>query len=135
MRMRDKKINLGLLVLCSAVFLIYGMNSKNFHVTTLSSDMTTACCLLAACMAVPFGHAVFAAYSAKASMQREIELLKLEGVTRGKVEIAPKKSRSYVQMTILAVAVLCLVFGLLSGGTNDVLTKAVNICTECVGLG
>ena len=26
-------------------------------------------------------------------------------------------------------------WGILTGGTEDVLTKAINICTECVGLG
>ncbi|MBQ8580085.1 MAG: thioredoxin [Oscillospiraceae bacterium] len=28
-----------------------------------------------------------------------------------------------------------IAYGAAAGGTADVLTKAVNICTECVGLG
>ena len=36
---------------------------------------------------------------------------------------------------ILAVAVSILIYGYMNGGTADVLTKAINICTECVGLG
>ncbi|MBR2311262.1 MAG: thioredoxin [Oscillospiraceae bacterium] len=36
---------------------------------------------------------------------------------------------------MLCVAVVCILVGYFSGGTEDVLTKAVNICTECVGLG
>jgi len=36
---------------------------------------------------------------------------------------------------ILGVAVLFLVYGLATGGIADVLAKAINICTECIGLG
>ena len=36
---------------------------------------------------------------------------------------------------VLAASILLLILGICTGGTADVLTKAVNICTECVGLG
>ena len=36
---------------------------------------------------------------------------------------------------VIVLAVALLVYGFISGGTADVLTKAKNICTECVGLG
>ena len=29
----------------------------------------------------------------------------------------------------------CLIGGAFAGGWADVLTKAINICTECIGLG
>ena len=32
-------------------------------------------------------------------------------------------------------AVLLIVLGVLNGGAQDVLTKAVKICSECIGLG
>jgi len=40
-----------------------------------------------------------------------------------------------LRLTLLAAGALLLLAGLLSGGTADVLTKAVNICSECIGLG
>lgn len=40
-----------------------------------------------------------------------------------------------LQYSVLGAALVCLVYGFIAGGTADVLTKAVNICTECVGLG
>ncbi|MBR4862977.1 MAG: thioredoxin [Oscillospiraceae bacterium] len=40
-----------------------------------------------------------------------------------------------MRYALLVVAVSILVYGYFAGGTNDVLTKAINICTECVGLG
>ncbi|MBQ8683609.1 MAG: thioredoxin [Clostridia bacterium] len=36
---------------------------------------------------------------------------------------------------VLAVGLALLVYGFATGGIADVLTKAVNICTECIGLG
>lgn len=36
---------------------------------------------------------------------------------------------------IFAVGVFFLVYGLMTGGVADVLAKAINICTECIGLG
>lgn len=36
---------------------------------------------------------------------------------------------------LFAVGVTFVVLGVLNGGANDVLVKAINICTECIGLG
>ena len=40
-----------------------------------------------------------------------------------------------VRGIIFAVAVTFIILGALNGGANDVMVKAVNICTECIGLG
>ena len=36
---------------------------------------------------------------------------------------------------LLCLAVTLIVLGVLNGGARDVLTKAVKICSECIGLG
>lgn len=36
---------------------------------------------------------------------------------------------------LFGVGVLLIVLGILNGGMQDVLTKAVKICSECIGLG
>ena len=40
-----------------------------------------------------------------------------------------------VRGIVFAVGVTFLVIGILNGGAHDVLIKAINICTECIGLG
>lgn len=45
------------------------------------------------------------------------------------------KKSLIIKVVIITVAIISLIFGLLIGGFADVLTKAVNICTECIGLG
>lgn len=50
-------------------------------------------------------------------------------------DIAEEKKIRISRYCIFGVAVIFLVYGLATGGIADVLTKAVNICTECIGLG
>ena len=134
-RLLVNRISLLWMVVGSTLFLLYALNGKNFAVETISSAMAKASVWLAVCMSIPFGHAVFAAYYAKKSYQQEIALLKEAGVTPNRTPVVPQKSLSWLRWAILCVSVVCIIVGFVSGGTEDVLTKAVNICTECVGLG
>ena len=40
-----------------------------------------------------------------------------------------------IRAVIFAITVTFIVLGILNGGMDDVLSKAVKICTECIGLG
>ena len=40
-----------------------------------------------------------------------------------------------VMINLVIVGVTLFVIGIFNGGLNDVLIKAINICTECIGLG
>ena len=46
-----------------------------------------------------------------------------------------EKKLLYLRLALLCVGIGVFVYGFFAGGTADVMTKAVNICTECVGLG
>lgn len=136
-------ITLVLLVMGSAVFLCYGLNSRNFHQSNINSSMIRAMWVFLPCLAVPFAYGLFSAYYGKSSMQKEIALLK-EALAQGgqapdtKTAPQPKSSGKYLLLlrcAILVIGIGILLYGFLAGGTGDVLTKAINICTECVGLG
>ncbi len=45
------------------------------------------------------------------------------------------KKLNITRFVVLGIAIIALVLGAVFGGYVDVLTKAVNICTECIGLG
>ena len=73
------------------------------------------------------------------SLKKEIESAK-----EAPASDAPKKIRSpwvnartamIVRAIVLVLAIVFIVLGIFNGGARDVLVKAVNICTECVGLG
>ena len=139
-RKLHKIITLALLAVGSVVFLSYGANPGNFTMEDVTGSMVKAMYWLLPCMVVPFGYAVFAAYYCRKSLQREIALVKqaiAEGAPACQKPAAAKPCcmAGYVRWAILGIALALLVYGFFAGGTKDVLTKAVNICTECVGLG
>lgn len=45
------------------------------------------------------------------------------------------KSKTAQRTVIFAFSILLIVLGIMNGGLKDVFIKAVNICTECIGLG
>lgn len=139
LRRRDSIVSLALLAVCSIGFLIYGANPANFHQSEINGSMVKAVCILFCCLVVPFGFSIFAAYRSKASLNREIELVKTipagEKKTTEAVVSSASRGVMIARCVLLSAAVVLLVYGFFAGGTADVLTKAINICTECVGLG
>ena len=45
------------------------------------------------------------------------------------------KVQGIARIVILCLGVLFIILGVMNGGSRDVLVKAINICTECIGLG
>ena len=127
-----------LLVVCSAVFLLYALNSANFHQSEINSSMINAMKVLVPCSLISFAYALFVAVHNEKSIQKEMELVKAlpasETSTDGEI-VSEEKRLSPYRNAILAVAIVLIVYGLLNGGTIDVLAKAINICTEGIGLG
>lgn len=138
LRKQDVIISYVVLIIASIGFLFYGANPANFHQSQINASMAKAVLILFCCLAVPFGCALGAACRAKKSLQKEIELVK-------QIPTGEKKPAEPVQKAIngvliarcvlVCLGVVLLVYGFFAGGTADVLTKAMNICTECVGLG
>ena len=95
--------------------------------------------LLASLAAVGAGTAVL--YLRDASLVRQTEAAK-QSLARASVnptaQTPEKDSRITIfalRIGIVAVALVLLVLGIFNGGMSDVLDKAINICTECIGLG
>lgn len=69
-------------------------------------------------------------------LQKELDIRK----TAPKKKPTPETEKSthmtnVVRLVLMGVAVLLIVMGIENGGMFDVLVKAINICTECIGLG
>ena len=128
-------ISVVLAAVGSAVFLWYALQGNSFHQSEINSSMIRAMLVLLPCMGVPFAYGVFAAYHGQLSMKREIDLLK----PIPKTEVAAPKGRFdgvfIARCAVLVLGLVLLVWGALENGAADVLTKAINICTECIGLG
>lgn len=139
-----RAIRTGLLACSGLVFLIYIFTGDRFQMPDINGSMIHAMRILLPCLSITFAYAIFTAYRNRASVRKEIALMKQAGTEAVKKDApqskcqgshsAEKRCRA-VRCAVLAAALILLIYGFCTGGTSDVLTKAINICTECVGLG
>ncbi len=125
-----------LLLIGSLVFLLYALQPESFVLSDINGSVISAMLLLLPCLLPAFLSGLFAAYDRKKSALREIELLsgcpKKETPAENKTDV---KCKSVIRILLILAALLLLLLGIFGKGFADVLTKAVNICTECIGLG
>ncbi len=70
------------------------------------------------------------------SAEREIALLKtLPREKEAPPAKEPGRGRTYLRLALYALGIVLVAAGAANGGLRDVLVKAINICTECIGLG
>lgn len=124
----------------AVVFLVYALNPNHFE-SDINASVINAVYILLPCLALAFFTALFTAVFNKKSVHAEAELLKTAPNAQKDAKNDEKpcnNSENTIRLVravlVLAAAVLT-VYGYFSGGFEDVLTKAVNICTECIGLG
>ena len=129
---------IAICVICAVPFLVFALNSSNFHKSEINASMISAMYVLAPCYLISVIYAIISAYISRASRAKEIDALKNLPKTGGNsAENTAKKLKikNIIAIVIVLVAITFIVIGANLGGTADVLTKAVNICTECIGLG
>ncbi len=121
----------------AACFLTYALNFTNFHRSEINASMIKAMYVLMPCLAVVFLASVLFYLLNQKSKKREIALLKtapLKSIDSSLEDTTVKKLR-IIKLVLLVLFLGLAILGFVLGGTADVLTKAVNICTECIGLG
>jgi uncharacterized membrane protein len=125
----------AVVVLCAALSLVFLLNRDNFTSWDLEMVMGQMLVHILPWIILAVAAVIAASFFCRRSMEREIALLK--GVSGNKTpEAAEKPSRVlYVRIALYALAAILIVLGINNGGMRDVLVKAINICTECIGLG
>ncbi|MBQ8000835.1 MAG: hypothetical protein IJ298_06385 [Ruminococcus sp.] len=124
-----------------AVFLVYALNGSNYDNSQINSSMINAMQVLLPCLCVMLAASVIAHILRNKSYKQECELIsKLPSVKIDSSQPLPTADKADRKLLILRCVILLagagiLIYGFLAGGAADVLTKAVNICTECIGLG
>ncbi len=121
---------------CS-VFLGYALNVDNYS-TDINASVIKAMYILIPCLVIPFAYSLFTAVHNEKSLKREIELMKKSPAKESAEENEVKtndKAVNIVRFALLLIGIGFFIFGYFDGGAADVITKAANICTECIGLG
>lgn len=122
------------------LFLIYACNPGNWG-TNSTPSMVNAMEKMMGTLVVPCLFTILSAYQIRKSLTREIDLMRQVSAQFPKKaeKVEPKacchKPVAITRIAILVIGILLVVLGACNEGTADILTKAVNICTECVGLG
>lgn len=139
LRKIHRTVTLALLAVGAAVFLWYALDMDHFHVSQISPAMVSATWVLLPCVGVPFAYGVFAAYAGRCSEKRELQLLNTAPAEATRPAPAPvpakEKWLAVARCALVGFALGLMVGGYMKDGWADVLTKAINICTECIGLG
>ena len=130
----------GVLLLSAFIYVIF---FATFTVANLNADMMLAFGISLPLLALSVAVHVPRLYLVESSCQRELDVL-LDAAKKGYKPTAPVspgefKNEALIKrascLIVLAVAVIFVVVGIFNGGMDDVLGKAVKICTECIGLG
>ena len=154
-------ISILLVVAACIVSFVNVLSTFDAAKTDINKEMTKACLSILRFFIAPVAYLIVTAYVCKYSIKKELEVVKNElknaktaqdvcefgTFTRISQEMmqsyksasAPKKWHKILGIVIKCVvaclAITFIVLGIINGGMGDVLTKAINICTECIGMG
>ena len=124
--------------------LIYIFNFNNYG-ADYNRAVISSCLVMLPSVVFSMGICLAYIYLQNASVERQISAVKNAIAVSGTVKkadeaLAPcncKRTKiiTSVRIALVAIALIFIVAGIFNGGMDDVLSKAINICTECIGLG
>ena len=136
-RLALRLICAGAWVLFLGVFVVFAVLNSAFYpdAADATAYVISLMHVFSPCVALCLGCGLLAARAQRRMDEKLIGLYK-QCPPLPKGSAGRKKTWvAVVRYAVLGLAVAILVYGLVNGGWQDVLTKAINICTECVGLG
>lgn len=143
--LREERLRRGISVgtavaalVCAGFCLRFLLDGDNFVSWDLESVMGEMVKHIAPWTALAFAIMCVSSLVRRASVQHEIALIKGEMGAPGHAETKMAKRAlpvNAVRCALYALAAALIVTGVMNGGLKDVLVKAINICTECIGLG
>lgn len=128
---------------CAVPVVIYMLDPSNFYLAEQDPNPAIIAFMkvFLPCVTVALGVAVVLVSAVKVSVMREIAMLEASAPRgEGDDDDIPEKNTDpkvirTVRIAVFALAAAFIVIGAFNGGLDDVLAKAIAICTECIGLG
>ena len=135
-RVKRRWLTIVVLSVAFVSFLLYSLNPGNFT-EDINHSVIRGFTMMVICLIAPLGVALVTVNRNNARMLAEAELRRQ---VQAKETLPPVSTDKHLPLQItrfavLLIAITLVVVGLTGKGTMDVLTKAINICTECIGLG
>lgn len=116
----------GICLICGSLFIYFSGNGYSRQV--VENTFLKICIPIYICIALIIG-------SFFIKSKTKSKFYKPKNFDQKKEPMLNFKKSLIIKIIIIVVAIISLIFGAIFGGFKDVLTKAVNICTECIGLG
>ena len=147
---RRATLRIVTVIACVAVSVpavVYALDLDHFvlyqdGVDMLNASVISACLWIIPATLISLGICLAFSYLEEASFDRQMGLVKgaiaKTGASAPQDEPAkPPRTKLVwcIRGAVLLVALAFIVLGICNGGMADVLSKAINICTECIGLG
>ncbi len=136
-------ICLALLAVCLLMSSLYLFNVKHFEYNGNPTEQIKNMVLhvlpwiIGGLVVLSIG-TIYEEFCAKRAIPYAKSLLSQNGKIEKKVMVESKKKSLALNITrgvIVVAAITLIIVGALTGGADGVLQKAINICTECIGLG
>lgn len=147
---REKKLRktlriaaIAICVVSAVPALLHVFNFNNFG-ADYNGAVIAACLWILPCFLIAAGACIAYMYIASASLDRQIKHVKSAIAKNGsatgsqnacKNSCRRNKLTYAIRFAVAVIAIVLIVAGIFNGGMADVLSKAINICTECIGLG
>lgn len=140
---RNIRFFTGCILLGASVpHIFYFADASHFTVESLNQTVLTCILLLSLSALIILAALIIGGQLTKRCLQRQIAIYK-SAIAEGKCDGIPTvKEKKTCYHTVLiarcalcAIAVVFILLGIFNGGIQDVLGKAIAICTECIGLG
>ena len=135
-------INIVIVSICSIMGLCYLLNKKHFDASgdlikqaiDMGIHLLPWCIIGFVCSIIT---TLYEEYSAKKEVELVKKIIKTDGKKKKEVINSKENNKTIniIRVSLLTLSVLLIVVGIFNGGAADVLQKAINICTECIGLG
>lgn len=148
LQVKLKKAGWAVFFLCMIPVFIYLVNPAHFDQAShdgLEHVIGSMVLHILPWIVLGFGILISSTIQQERCMKREYEaaLLKIKEEKDNGIKSVPvmKKTNEsdvrlkYIRLAVFAVAVICIIAGIANGNMHAVMVKAINICTECVGLG
>ena len=136
-----KIVSLVIVVICALMGIGYLSNSKHFDSNgDLNAQIMAMTIHLMPWVIISFVSILFTSFYEEYRAKKMIEVVKMIIKNDGKKPYQYQKNNNKLviniaRSVIILIAVALIIVGSFDGSAKDMLQKAINICTECIGLG
>lgn len=126
-------------VICLAIPFAYLLDASHFPGQSVTDEVRSAALYALPFLLVLFGGAIAYVYVHHSMMQKESAAIKAAVAAGERTQKTVTQKKIPVQLiariSLLVIGLGLFILGTQNGSMHEVLVKAINICTECIGLG